>query len=725
MLSENAVKVLEKRYLKKDKDGKPTETPKDMFHRVANAIAGDNKELADTFYNMMINLEFLPNSPTLMNAGRPLGQLSACFVLPIEDSMESIFGTLRDAALIHKSGGGTGFSFSRLRPKNDIVASTTGVSSGPVSFMKVYNAATEAIKQGGTRRGANMGILRIDHPDIMEFINCKDDDKSITNFNVSVAITDEFMKAVEEDREYDLINPKNKQPCGKLKAKEVFDKIIDAAWNNGEPGVIFIDAINKTNPTPMIGEIESTNPCGEQPLLPFESCNLGSINLTKILHSTTFENTERFTVDWDKFKLLIRNAVLFLDNVIDRNVYPLKEIEEVSRANRKIGLGIMGFADMLIKLKIKYDSDEAIKLAEEIMKCIRDEALIASNTLALERGNFPNYDKSIYPIFSDIRGRGLRNATLTTIAPTGTIGLIASCSSGIEPLFALVYKRKNVLGGEELSEIHPGLAKIIEELNLNEAQLKQIQREGSIQNIEGMPQEYKHVYRTAFDISPEWHTRMQAVFQKYIDNAVSKTINFPNKATKEDVVKAYKLAHELGCKGVTVYRDGSRSTQVLNLEPAAVKKNPRARPRVVEGQTYKINTGCGNMYVTINEDENGPCEIFTQLGKSGACASSLTECTTRMISLSMRSGIDIKHILEQLKGIRCSSPVFGEGGVVLSCVDGIAIAMEEHLADKEEVNTSRTLSTSGENPDCPECGNQLTFGEGCIHCVRCGYTKCV
>jgi len=730
-LSPNALKVLEKRYLRKDEEGKVVEAPDDLFRRVAGSVAaadaqygkapGEVETLENDFYSMLTSLEFLPNSPTLMNAGRRLGQLSACFVLPVNDSMESIFDAVKNTAIIHKSGGGTGFSFSRLRPNGDIVGSTKGISSGPVSFMTVFDTATEAVKQGGTRRGANMGILRVDHPDILSFITCKDDTTKFNNFNISAALTDEFMQAVEEDKTYDLLNPRTKKVTNTLKARDVFHLIVDHAWKNGEPGIVFIDRVNASNPTPKIGKIESTNPCGEQPLLPYESCNLGSINLSKIV------KTDKNEVDWDKLKDITWKAVHFLDNVIDVNKYPLPKIEEMTKANRKIGLGVMGWADMLIHLGIPYNSDKAVTLAENIMEFIQSEGKNASAALAEERGVFQNFEGSIYD------GKiPLRNATVTTIAPTGTLSIIAGCSSGIEPLFAVSFVR-TVMEGTKLIEINPYFEKVAKERGFWTRDLmERIADKGSVQDFDEIPVDVKAVFVTAHDIAPLEHITMQAAFQKYIDNAVSKTVNFPHNATQKDVEEVYLLAYKLGCKGVTVYRDGSREQQVLTKGKKEDKHAieswqkivPRSRPDVIKGSTRLLKTGCGNLYVTINEDEEGHLfELFTSMGKAGGCAASQSEAIGRLVSLAFRSNIEPDEVLRQLKGISCHSPIWHEGGRILSCSDAIAWALEKYRTKSGQGNgdSHNVIMLMGA---CPECGGAVEHEGGCAVCHNCGFTRC-
>lgn len=556
-LSLNAVKVLERRYLQKNEKGEVIETPEEMFERVAKSIAEVDKKYKENykktekeFYKLMASFEFLPNSPTLMNAGTSLGQLAACFVLPVEDTMEGIFETVKNTALIHKTGGGTGFSFSRLRPKNDVVRSTGGIASGPVSFMRVFDVATEVIKQGGRRRGANMGILRVDHPDIIEFITCKQKEETLTNFNLSVGITEDFMDKVKKDENYPLTNPRTKKETGKLKARDIFDLIVTMAWQSGDPGIVFLDRLNRANPTPSLGEIEATNPCGEQPLLPYEACNLGSINLSKMLKDGK--------IDYAKLRDTVRISIHFLDNVIDVSRYPLKKIEEIVRGNRKIGLGVMGFADMLLELGIPYNSEEAFSTASEVMSFISKEARKTSEKLAEKRGPFPNFAKSIHK-------KPLRNATLTTIAPTGTISIIANCSSGIEPLFALVFVR-SIMENTQLLEINPVFEKVAKSKGFRSHKfLTEVAKTGSIQNM-NILEDIKGVFVTALDIAPEWHIRMQAAFQKWVDNAVSKTVNLPNSATPEDMKRIFWLAYELGVKGITIYRVGSRKEEVLSTK---------------------------------------------------------------------------------------------------------------------------------------------------------------
>jgi ribonucleoside-diphosphate reductase alpha chain len=1136
VLTPNARRILEMRYLKRDEKGKAIEEPEDMFRRVAQNIASadaiygsDVQKTEEEFYKVMADLEFLPNSPTLMNAGRELQQLSACFVLPIEDSMPSIFETLRNTALIHKSGGGTGFSFSRIRPKNDIVKSTSGVASGPISFMSIYDSATEEIKQGGTRRGANMAILRVDHPDIKDFITCKRDSKKLNNFNISVGITEDFMEQVRGDAEYSLINPRTKQPVKNMKAREIFDLIVDGAWRNGDPGIVFMDRINRDNPTPELGEIESTNPCitgdtllytshglipmkelyegdlpegikvvtdgriggshleipsrffksgvkkvyrlvtregytlkltsdhkvmtaegwveagklkkgqkihilnrggcfgnvgtysegvvlgwligegtikkdkvvlpffgkekhdiapivlkhanavadgysktrreyelsvipvegrdevriqsqrflalaeefgltdkkhqitdmmfrgtrefnvgllsalftadgsvqgtsgkngisirlaqsneellrqvqmmllnfgiaskiykrrdehvkpmpdgkggmkkyrcktqfeliisrdnlgrfgdeigflhsgktvklerglcemtrgpykerylatfqkleelgeeevydltepsthsfvanglaiancGEQPLLPYESCNLGSINLLKMV----IKQNGGWAIDWERLRKTVYTAVHFLDNVIDMNNFPLPEIERMTKSNRKIGLGIMAWSDLLIRLGIPYDSDMAVQLARQVMEFIDYQAEMASVELAKERNSFPNFDKSVFrngdrignkdglsagkfgrsdldweELYGAVKTHGMRNAAHTTIAPTGTISLIASVSSGIEPPFGICHIRK-ALDGEELIMVHPLFEEIAKrEEFYNEELIRRIHEEGSVQGMDEIPEEVQRLFVTAHDISPEWHIRMQAAFQEHTDNAVSKTVNFQHEATKEDVEEAYMLAYELGCKGVTIYRDGSREEQILNIgktqkaqaesaEPAPRgSMAPRPRPAVTMGSTRKVETAeCGDIYITVNEDEEGLCEVFINMGRSGGCRSAQCEAIGVLISTALRAGVDPRSISRRLKGIRCSSPTWQPGGMILSCADAIGKSMEQYMEEQNgkdfmKEGQSDNMIVADICPECPECGNVLEYSEGCVICKLCGYSKC-
>ena len=773
-ISENARAVLERRYLIRDEHGEPVETVDELFHRVADAVAAadarfypkaDVASTAKLFYDLMTSLDFLPNSPTLMNAGRPLGQLSACFVLPVEDSMEHIFDAIKNAALIHKSGGGTGFSFSRLRAKGSTVNSTGGVASGPISFMKVFNAATEAVKQGGTRRGANMGILRVDHPDIMDFITCKNDTKEITNFNISVGLTEAFMAAVESGGSYDLVDPASKKITGQLNARAVFEAIVNSAWQTGEPGIIFLDRLNRDNPCPGQGEIESTNPCGEQPLLPYESCNLGSINLVNHLMKTP----AGWVLDRAKLEKTIRTAVHFLDNVIEVNQYPLPEIDRMTRSTRKIGLGVMGFADMLLHMGVPYNSEEGVALAEEIMDTVNSIGHQASEELAEIRGPFPLFDQSIYR-----DGRPIRNATVTTIAPTGTLSIIAGVSSGVEPVFAYAYIR-NVMDGTHLIETNQILKdRLVEAGIYSDELMHKIVEQGSLAHVDGIPEDIRRVFVCAHDVSPIWHVKMQAAFQRYTDNAVSKTVNFPNSATKEEVAEVYRLAFTLGCKGTTIYRDGSRNEQVLNIgkvndgkaatgDPVVdavldsgcegtaclIKSGayghiqPRPRPAVTSGFTEKVRIGCGNLYITVNYDENGICEVFTNTGRAGGCPSQ-SEATARLTSVAIRSGMDPKEIITQLKGIRCPSCLRQQGVPVTSCPDAIAKALEKVLKVSQQgggcpapapISAASKTATPVPHPDmtpaaaklakfCPECGARLEHEGGCVTCRDCGYSKC-
>jgi ribonucleoside-diphosphate reductase alpha chain len=719
-LSHNAVVVLKRRYLKKDDQGRVSEGAPDMFRRVAETIAqvdqlydpeADVAATARKFYDLMASLAFLPNSPTLMNAGRELGQLSACFVLPVEDSIESIFEAIKHTAMIHKSGGGTGFSFSRIRPENDPVLSTKGVASGPISFMTIFDVATETIKQGGTRRGANMGLLRVDHPDIEKFITCKNDTKKLTNFNISVGITEDFMAAVRAERDFPLINPRTGREVRRVSAPRLFDLIVQSAWATGEPGVIFLDAINRANPLPHLGEIEATNPCGEQPLFPYESCNLGSLNLAQVATDGA--------LDYPRLREMVHTAVHFLDNVIDANTFPLPLIEEKTKQNRKVGLGVMGFADLLLRLGIPYNSEEAVAVAEEVMAFIQQEAKAASATLAEKRGNFPAFPGSRY----DGNGLGrMRNATVTTIAPTGTISIIAGASSGIEPLFAVSFVRR-VLEGTELIEVHPYFEELAKRRGFYSPELmKAIAKTGSIRDFSEIPRDIRRLFVTAHEVSPQWHIRIQAAFQKHTDNAVSKTVNFPHSATQEDVRQVYLMAHELGLKGVTIYRDGSREGQVLSVggkeaKPALQFITPRPRPEATRGVTQRINTGCGKLYVTVNSDDLGFCEVFAQMGKTGGCASSQIESTGRLISLALRAGVKIDAIIKQITGIRCPNPMWVNGRQVLSCPDAIA----QVLAKVAQVEAPAPVAAMGA---CPDCGGALEHEGGCLVCRGCGFSKC-
>lgn len=769
-LTENARIVLAKRYLKKDADGKPVEEPETMFWRVAKTIAdvdadygaseGAVGELARHFYDLMINGKFEPNSPTLMNAGRPLGQLSACFVLPVDDALSNgqsgIYDTLKAMALVHQSGGGTGFGFSRLRPEGDPVRSTMGVASGPVSFMKLYDASTEVVKQGGTRRGANMGILRVDHPDIRSFILCKNDTTQVTNFNISVAITDAFMDAVKAGGTYDLVHPKTKKVVGQENAREIFDMIIHGAWLTGEPGTFFIDRANEYNPVPQLGSYEATNPCGEQPLLPYDVCNLGSVNLGIFVKEGVRPGTDPDdAVDWEGLRQVVHLSTHFLDNVIDANKYPLEDIHSLAQRIRRVGLGVMGWADMLVRLGIPYDSEEGVEMGRRVMAFLNEEARKASEKLAETRGVFTAWEESIWgpdetaatrEDGSRIRPeRALRNCNLTTVAPTGTISIFAGCSGGIEPLFAVAFMRNQA--GSLMPDVNPDFVRIAKEQGwYSEDLMERIATEGHI-HFDEVPGEVQRVFRTAHDITPEWHVRMQAAFQEHCDSAISKTTNFPREATEEQVREIYELAFELGCKGVTVYRDGSREGQVLStgktaqaatgaanpsqvadleqqladareeahnlrIEVERVKselserdvtagasRSKRQRPQALRGFTMKMMSPLGDLYVTINEDDHGrPFEVFCTLGKAGGAAMADAEAIGRLVSLALRSGIPISRIKDQLRGISCDRAVGVGPNKVLSAPDAVGQAIERYLEEKEGIQEALPLmvrSTQG------------------------------
>ena len=812
-LSPNAVTVLERRYLVKDDHGKPVEGPEDLFWRVARTIAEADRAygasgkavegLAETFFELMATRAWMPNSPTLMNAGRPLGQLSACFVLPVDDALSNgrsgIYDTLRAMALVHQSGGGTGFSFSRLRPKNDVVRSTMGVASGPVSFMKLYDASTDVVKQGGTRRGANMGILRVDHPDVLEFIACKDDLTQVTNFNISVAVTDAFMRAVEDGTSYDLIHPRTGTVVGQLDARTVFRKIVHGAWKTGEPGVYFIDRANHYNPVPHLGSYEATNPCGEQPLLPYDVCNLGSINLGLFVKDGA--------VDWDRLRTVVHLCTHFLDNVIDANKYPLEEIDGLAKRIRRIGLGVMGWADLLVRLGIPYNSDDGVALGRKVMDFVDEEAKAASEKLAEQRGVFSEWERSIWgpdaTAARDAKGerirpmRRLRNCNLTTVAPTGTISIIAGCSSGIEPLFAIAFMRNQA--GVLMPDVNEDFVAIAKQEGwYSEGLVQQIAEAGHI-HFDAVPAKWQRVFVTAHDVTPEWHIQMQAAFQEFTDSAISKTCNFSNDATEDYVEKIYRYAYKLGCKGVTVYRDGAREMQVLSTGATAKKvqeqatasgtsapagpgalaeamgriaeleaelgrtrdqlhdaeaenlqrRAKRSRPDLLKGATRRVETPLGTMYVNITEDDKGqPFEVFISLGKAGGALMADVEAIGRLISLALRSGIPIREVYRQLRGIS-SDRVVGLGpNKVLSVPDAIGIAIEKWMQEKQGIQQDllggtvppAAVRASLATPDgavlerageaqtfigaCPDCGSQLAFIEGCAKCHVCGFSEC-
>lgn len=791
-LTDNAKVVLQRRYLSKDREGNVLEDPDGMFRRVAHNLSQSDLKYDATeaqraaaelrFYEVMRRLEFLPNSPTLMNAGRELQQLSACFVLPVADSLDSIFTTVKQTALIHKSGGGTGFAFSRLRPEGDLVGSTGGVASGPVSFINAFDAATDVVKQGGTRRGANMGILHVTHPDILAFITAKEDGQHLSNFNISVAVTGDFMERVTKGVDYDLVNPRTGSVVGQLNAKAVFERMTEMAWRTGDPGIVFLDRINRDNPNPQLGDIETTNPCGEQPLLPYESCNLGSLNLARMVRYTG----DDVEIDWRRMAAVITTAVHMLDSVIDMNDYPIAEIAEMSRKTRRIGLGVMGWSDLLIQLGIRYDSDEALTLARKVMKFIRDETYRASGELAESRGPFPEWERSAY--HRGTNPRRIRNSAPVTIAPTGTISIIAGAASGIEPLFALSYVR-NVMDNTRLVEGNAYFEAVARREGFYSTELmEQLAVVGSLAELE-VPDWVKDVFRVSHDIAPRWHVRMQAAFQEYTDNAVSKTINFPHDATVDDVAEAYQSAYALGCKGITVYRDGSKAEQVLSTgatsdashsvgRPAAAEvavpgpRIPRSRPRRIQGITERIRTGHGNMYVTVNLDDNGlPFEVFGTMGKAGGCDAALLEAVSRLISLALRAGVDTGEVTRQLRGITCC-PAWDDGTLVRSGPDAVAIVLDHILQgsgadDSAPAGVQLTLPTGspgfgGDEPEvrpallprsepltgynavtangnghrpfpvypsgfterCPECNGAVVTQEGCFTCYSCGWNKC-
>jgi len=817
-LNDNARTVIGKRYLIKDATGTPVEQPEDMFWRVAGTVAEADRRygandaevtgMAESFYSLMVERRFEPNSPTLMNAGRPLGQLSACFVLPIEDALsngrDGIYDTLRAMALIHQSGGGTGFGFSKLRRKGSMVRSTTGVASGPVSFMKLYDASTDAVKQGGTRRGANMGILRVDHPDIMDFITCKEDLTQITNFNISVAVTDKFMDAVKAGTSYDLVDPSSSKVVGQLDARSVWDKMIDGAWRTGEPGCFFIDEANRYNPVPHVGQYEATNPCGEQPLLPYDVCNLGSINVGYYVNEGV--------MDWDALQRDIHLSVHFLDNIIDVNKYPLPEIDALSKRIRRIGFGVMGFADALVRLGVSYDSIEGIEFGRQLQKFVDVESKRESERLANERGPFPEWARSIWgpdeTCARDARGNRirpmqlLRNCNVNTIAPTGTISIIAGCSSGIEPLFAVAFMRNQA--GALMPDVNEDFVAVAQKEGwYSEELMEKIASEGHI-HFDEVPAHWQRVFVTAHDITPEWHVRMQAAFQENCDSAISKTTNFPHVTTPEDVRAIYELAYTLKCKGVTVYRDGSRDNQVLSTgatEQAKAEREgkadaraergelhgtiaeleaenarlrlalfdteaenlqrraKRARPDTLRGITTRIETPLGTMFLNITEDDRGqPFEVFINLGKAGGAAMADAEAMGRLISLALRSGIPIREVHRQLRGIASDKAIGLGPNKVLSVPDAIGIALEKWMREKQGVQQDllgappsapspveavqpKQTPVTGESGQaqyrfdavnrsesfigtCPDCGSSLEFAEGCAKCHVCGFSEC-
>ncbi|HUF54372.1 MAG TPA: vitamin B12-dependent ribonucleotide reductase [Dehalococcoidia bacterium] len=777
-LSDNARLVLSRRYLAKDDDGNPVETPEEMFRRVANNVAqaeaifapdtADKQALADEwtarFLAVMERLDFVPNSPTLMNAGREIQQLSACFVLPVPDSIPGIFEAIKETAIIHQSGGGTGFAFSRLRPKGDRVRSTMGVASGPVSFLKVFDAATEAIKQGGTRRGANMGILAVTHPDIEEFISLKSDMRTLTNFNISVAITEEFMTAVERDEEYALTNPKDGSPAGTARARHIFDQIIANAWRNGDPGIVFMDRINRDNPTPNLGEIEATNPCGEQPLLPYESCNLGSLNLGRFVKGGDTPRPDGHPsgrVDWERLAEVIPTCVRFLDDVIEMNRYPIPEIDEATKQTRKIGLGVMGWHDMLFQLGVPYASEEALALGEELMRYIQQKANEASAELARERGVFPAWEGSRYD--PDAR---YRNATRTTVAPTGTISIIADASSGIEPLFALAFTRRHYLDADdpsrltELREVNKHFLRAVEEGGFYTEELMARLAEGgtisewneTADDGHKVPEDTALLFVTAHEIRPEWHVRMQAAFQRHTDNAVSKTINFPHTATEADIASAYWLAYREGCKGITIYREGSRDFSVLSHTTANVKgpeQETQAALDEIEGRlstlsrprpyreplpderrsiTHKFRVSDQEGYLTVGLYPDGrPGELFVKINKEGSTVSGLADAVAKIASIARQYGVPLEELAPKLRNTRFE-PAGPTGNPAIpwatSVIDYVFHWLQRKFALGEDEDGEPVVEAGSSGVGCPDCGSLLAYQEGCLVCRNCGYNRC-
>ncbi len=780
LLTENARVVLKKRYLRKNAEGETIETPAGMLRRVARAIAepellhgteADRHATEDDFYSIMSTLEFVPNSPTLMNAGTGAGTLSACFVMGLDDSMEGIMTTAKEAAMVQKFGGGTGFALSPIRPKDSSISTTHGKACGPIAVLRHLSSVSTLVTQGGKRDGANMAVMDVHHPDILEFITCKTEEGTIHNFNISVGASDEFMRAVRDGTDFELRQPATGAVVGSLDARTVFSKIIAGAWRNGEPGMIFLDAVNRDNPTPHLGRMTATNPCGEQPLLPYESCNLGSINLSLLVKTVDGEPT----VDYDRLREITRISTRFLDNVIDANDYSVTKIEDMTRATRKTGLGIMGFADMLMAMRIPYDSPEGVELGRDIMRFVREESDAMSEELAGVRGSFPEWEKSRYGPAGE--NRPMRNACRLTVAPTGTISMIGGCSSGCEPAFALSFHKHNILGGESLLYVDRTFEQSAKDGGFySEELMGYLADGGSIQGRDDVPDWAKRTFVTASEISPEFHVRMQGAFQDSVDSGISKTINFPNSATEEDVRTAYLLAWELECKGITVYRNGSREMEVLTAGTEDSKQRdaetstpmtPRRRPSVMRGVTERVKTGQGNIYITVNFDDTGkPFELFTTLGKAGSIESAQLEAVSRLISLALRSGIEPDEIVDHLRGIT-SDPVWDGGRLVRSAPDAVAFVLHQHTFDGAEMAMRDIASGSAagaassvqlgmippeagaapvpaaapapgaSTPEdgpvllgtlstvtCPECSGFLVFQEGCQRCPDCGYNKC-